>query len=59
MALQDLLVQAGFTDAAARELTHDPRINLHELLALVDRGCPPDLAARILAPLDDEPESPA
>ena len=58
MALQDLLVQAGFTDAAARELTDDPRIDLHELLALVDRGCPPDLAARILAPLD-EPESPA
>jgi hypothetical protein len=27
-------------------------VDLHELLVLVDRGCPPPLAARILAPLD-------
>jgi hypothetical protein len=29
-------------------------MDLHALLGLVDRGCPPDLAARILAPLDRE-----
>jgi hypothetical protein len=31
-------------------------VDLHQLLELVDRGCPPELAVRILAPLDqDEP----
>jgi hypothetical protein len=31
----------------------DNRYDLHALLELVDRGCPPALAARILAPLDE------
>jgi hypothetical protein len=26
---------------------------LHALIELVERGCPPELALRILAPLDD------
>lgn len=30
----------------------DEEVDLHELLVLVDRGCRPELAARILAPLD-------
>ena len=51
----DLLVRAGFSKQLARQLTDDPRIDLNGLLELVDRGCPPHLAARILAPLD-EPE---
>jgi hypothetical protein len=38
---------AGFT----RELAHERWIDIHGLLELVDRGCPPQLAARILAPL--------
>ena len=46
-----VLRQAGFGDALARQLAGDGRIDLHDLLKLVDRGCPPDLAARILAPL--------
>ena len=29
------------------------------LLELIDRGCPPELAARILAPLGDEDENEA
>jgi hypothetical protein len=29
-------------------------MDLHELIELVERGCPPALAARILAPLDRE-----
>jgi hypothetical protein len=33
-------------------LAHQEQVDLHELLKLIDRGCPPDLAARILAPLD-------
>ena len=28
--------------------------DLHALIELVERGCPPELAVRILAPLDEE-----
>ena len=43
---------AGFAPSLARELAGTWEIDLHELLELVDRGCPPHLAARILAPLE-------
>ncbi|MGZ4273278.1 MAG: hypothetical protein ACXVRP_05885 [Solirubrobacteraceae bacterium] len=46
------LLSAGFAPALAELLSHQERVDLHELLKLVDRGCPPHLAARILAPLD-------
>jgi hypothetical protein len=46
----ELLRHAGFGEAPALELAADERVDLHDLLALVDRGCPPDLAARIVAP---------
>jgi hypothetical protein len=46
------LIRAGFTPELATRLGFDARIDLHDLLELVDRGCPPELAARILAPLD-------
>ena len=46
-----VLRRAGFALDLARELADDPRYDLHALLGLVSRGCPPDLAARILAPL--------
>ena len=45
------LVRAGFEPELAGELAADGGYDLHELLELVDRGCRPDLAARILAPL--------
>lgn len=48
------LIAAGFDAALAGELA-EGAVDLHELLVLVDRGCPPDLAARILAPLDRPP----
>ncbi len=48
------LEAAGFAPALARALAREPRIDLHALLELVDRGCPPHLAARILAPLDGD-----
>ena len=47
------LVAGGFPNALARQLARDCAIDLHALLDLVDRGCPPQVAARILAPLDD------
>jgi hypothetical protein len=35
----------------ALSLATTPGIDLHALLELVDRGCPPELAARILSPV--------
>lgn len=45
------LCEAGFPPALAHALAHQ-RVDLHALLQLADAGCPPDLAARILSPLD-------
>jgi hypothetical protein len=45
------LMDAGFSAALASELAPDPAVDLHALLQLVDRGCPPELAARILSPV--------
>lgn len=39
---------AGFPDELAARLAGTPGIDLHVLLNLVDRGCPPDLAVRIV-----------
>ena len=50
------LLHAGFSLELAQSLAGEDRVDLHQLLELVDRGCPPPLAARILAPLDDERE---
>lgn len=47
-----LLREAGFPAEIAGRLARDRGYDLHALLELVDRGCPPELAARILAPLD-------
>jgi hypothetical protein len=46
------LVAAGFSPELAARLAQESRIDLHAVLELIDRGCPPALAARILAPLD-------
>lgn len=45
------LVEAGFPPHVAELLAVDARYDLHALLELVDRGCPPLLALRIHAPL--------
>ena len=50
---RDQLVHAGFTRALAAQLSCDPRYDLHDLVGLVERGCSPELAVRILAPLAD------
>jgi hypothetical protein len=49
---QGLLLGAGFDPYLAAGLALDARVDLHALLQLVDLGCPPLLAARVLAPLD-------
>ena len=46
------LRQAGFDAESAERLSSGSGVDLHALIELVERGCPPRLAARILAPLD-------
>jgi hypothetical protein len=46
------LLEYGFPPPLAEELARQ-RVDLHALLQLVDQGCPPELAARILSPLQE------
>ncbi len=48
------LLTAGFSLAAAEDLARNCALDLHSLTELVEHGCPPRLAVRILTPLDDE-----
>ena len=51
------LLDAGFDPQLAQRLASTPAIDLHALLQLVDRGCSPELAARILSPIPSRPGS--
>ena len=51
---RDRLVEAGFTLSLAARVARDRRYDLHALIELVEHGCPPKLALRILAPLEHE-----
>jgi hypothetical protein len=51
---QARLRQAGFDRELTQKLSRDCSVDLHALIELVERGCPPSLAARILAPLGRE-----
>ena len=44
-------MEAGFDKELAWRIAADPAMDVHALLDLVDHGCPPELAVRILAPL--------
>jgi hypothetical protein len=46
----DQLRRAGFPPALAGPAAADGRLDLHAVIELAERGCPPDLALRILAP---------
>jgi len=46
------LLTAGFPEPLARSLARDGRFDLHALIELVERGCDPLVATRILAPLE-------
>ena len=48
------LREAGFDAQLADALARDRAYDLHAVLELVDRGCPAELAVRILAPLDPD-----
>jgi len=45
-----LLRRAGFPGPLADALARDGRYDLHALVELTERGCPPELASRIVAP---------
>jgi hypothetical protein len=51
---RDQLVAAGFEPPLATVVARQSGYDLHALIELVERGCPPELAVRILAPLDEE-----
>ena len=48
------LLAAGFSLTESERLARECGVDLHALLDLVEDGCPPWLAVKILAPLDGE-----
>jgi hypothetical protein len=48
------LEQAGFSPLLATVVARDSRYDLHGLLELLEHGCRPELAVRILAPLEED-----
>jgi hypothetical protein len=46
------LRRAGFDARLAAQIAADLRYDVRAILELTDRGCPPQLAVRILAPVD-------
>jgi hypothetical protein len=54
---RERLAETGFSLPLAAQVAIDARYDLHAVIELVERGCPPQLAARILAPLEREPDA--
>lgn len=46
------LEQFGFPRSLAARVARDERYDLHQLIELVQQGCAPALAVRILSPLE-------
>ena len=51
------LVQCGFPRQLAARVARDERYDLHQLIELVHEGCSPDLAVRILSPVEDSDDA--
>ena len=49
---REQLALSGFSLPLATCVARDPRYDLHRLIELVEQGCPPELAVRILGPLE-------
>jgi hypothetical protein len=49
---RDQLIGAGFGSPLAARLARDEHWDVHALIELVERGCQPEIASRILAPLE-------
>jgi hypothetical protein len=50
---RERLTETGFSPELAAEVAGNQLYDLHALIELVERGCPPPLAVRILAPLEE------
>ena len=50
---RERLAESGFPLPLAARVATDLHYDLHALIELVERGCPPALALRILAPLEE------
>jgi hypothetical protein len=50
---REQLVDSGFAPALAAAVSANAHYDLHALIELVERGCPPELAARILARIEE------
>ena len=48
------LARAGFDAWTADVFARTESVDLHALIELVERGCTPELAARIMAPINSE-----
>ncbi len=46
------LLDSGFPRSLAARIARDERYDLHQLIELVEHGCSPALAARILSPVE-------
>ena len=51
---REQLVGSGFAPALAARVAENTDYDLHALIELVEQGCPPELAVRILAPVEEE-----
>jgi len=51
----DQLVASGFAEPLAARVAENAHYDLHALIELVERGCQPELAVRILAPVEEKP----
>lgn len=49
------LAAAGFDLGLAERVARDCAFDLHALIGLAERGCPPELAVRIVAPIEERP----
>ena len=56
---RDQLLQAGLPLAVAASVALTPHYDVHEVISLICRGCSPELAVQILAPLDGQAVSAA
>jgi hypothetical protein len=50
---REQLTSSGFPLPLAATIARDTGYDLHALIELVERGCPHELATRILAPLEE------
>ena len=48
------LIQAGLPRPLASRVARDERYDLHDLIELVEHGCAPALAVRILEPVEQD-----